>query len=93
MAWLTPWLYRLPVTVTNGSTTSALAYCQVDVIISGAAYTSLSTHALGSRADLRVTDSDGTTLLPHWFEDEQAGTQIALKVKMSLAAKDRKSVV
>src|SRR4051794_38046589 len=63
--WLdTAWLYRMPITIDNGvNAASALSYYQTSVSLTGSAYTSFAAHAKADGSDLRVTDSDGTTLL------------------------------
>jgi hypothetical protein len=88
MAWYNAsWSYRLPLTVTNGSSTSALSFCQVPVTISGSAYTSFHAHAKSDGSDIVVTDSDGVTALPFALElIDTTNSIVYLLVKLSLAA-------
>jgi hypothetical protein len=60
----TSWAYRTPVTVTN-STGGTLTNFQVRVTLDGGFDF---TKALSTGADLRVTDSNGTSLLSFWIE-------------------------
>jgi hypothetical protein len=94
MTWYSlSWNYRLPVTVTNGSSTSALSYAQVGVSLTGSAYTSITTHGLSNLADIVVTDSDGVTTLPFALEGiDTTNSVVYLLVKMSLAANVAKTI-
>jgi hypothetical protein len=94
-SWYPGWTYRMPVTVDNtANTTSALSYFQVPVTISGAAYTTITGHANSDLSDLRVTDSDGTTLLSHVVEGKDTtNSVIYLLVKVpAVAAGNLKTV-
>jgi hypothetical protein len=87
------WNYRLPVTVTNGSSTSALSYAQVSVALTGSAYTSFHAHANANGSDLVVTDSDGVTTLPFALEEiDSTNSVVYLLVKLSLAAGASKTI-
>src|SRR5262249_40517782 len=88
IAWYnTSWGYRLPITITNGSSTSALSYAQVAFKLTGSAYTSFHTHAKSDGSDIVVTDSDGVTTLPFALEGiDTTGSAVYLVVEMSLAA-------
>ena len=63
-AWLDGWLYRAPVTVNNSG--SLLSDYTVNVYLDASNIPF--THAKPDGADLRITDSDGTSLLPFWVE-------------------------
>jgi hypothetical protein len=83
----------LPVTVTNGSSTSALSYYQVPVALSGSAYTSITTHGQTNLVDIVVTDSDGVTTLPFALEEiDTTNSVVYLLVKLSLAANTNKTI-
>ena len=88
MAWYNAsWLYRLPVTVTNGSSTSALAYAQVPIALTGAAYTSFHAHALANGADIIVTAADGVTTLSFALEEiDTVNSVVYLLVKVPAVA-------
>jgi hypothetical protein len=89
MAWFNPaWRYRIPVTVDNtANATSALAYYQVGISLTGAAYTSINAHAKADRSDLRVTDSDGVTLLSFALEgNDTVNSAVYLLVKVPRVA-------
>ena len=66
--YLVGWSYYVPVTIDNTGNTSNLSYYQVPVTISGSLYTSWAAHGKADGSDLRVTDSDGVTLLPFALE-------------------------
>ena len=78
-AWYHPdWHYRRPVMVTNSST--ALTNYQVLVKLDSAFDFN---HAQTDGYDLRVTASDGTTLLPFWVESwNNTGTKAWVWVKV-----------
>jgi biopolymer transport protein ExbB len=89
MAWYNPsWLYRLPVTVNNtANATSALAYHQVGVALTGAAATSFRTHAKADGSDAVVTDSDELTPLKFALEGiDTANNAVYLLIKVPVVA-------
>jgi hypothetical protein len=94
MAWYNPsWNYRIPVTVTNGSSTSALSYCQVAISLTGSAYTSFHAHAKSDGSDIVVTDSDGATTLPFALEGiDTTNSVVYILAKLSLAANASKTI-
>lgn len=94
MPWYnTAWSYRLPVTVTNGSSTSALSYAQVSVTLTGSAYASFSAHAKPDGSDIVVTDSDAVTPLPFALEEiDTTNSVVYLLVNLSLAANSSKTI-
>lgn len=65
---LAGWNYKTPVTLSNASATNRLSYFQSPITLSGAAYAAWAAHALANGNDLRVVDSDDSTVLPHWVE-------------------------
>jgi hypothetical protein len=88
VASLPVFTYRLPVTIDNtANATSALSYYQVGISLTGAAYTSINTHAKADRSDLRVTDSDGVTPLSFALEgNDTANSAVYLLVKVPYVA-------
>ncbi|HEX7483658.1 MAG TPA: DUF2341 domain-containing protein [Candidatus Saccharimonadales bacterium] len=68
--WLAGWSNRSPIVVNNTANSSALTNYQVKVTLPSAGfdYSKLKTGA----ADLRFTDSDGTTQLKFWIEKYDA---------------------
>jgi N-acetylneuraminic acid mutarotase len=77
--WLTPWLNRLPVTVSNSLATVLTDY-QVKITLSTSNFNFALANTDGS--DIRITDSDGTTLLGYWIESWSAGTAAVIWVKV-----------
>ena len=71
--WLTGWTNRNPVTVTN-SAGSTLSNFQIN-IVAGASLDF--TKAKSGGSDVRVTSSDGQTLIPFWIENWSPGTSSA----------------
>lgn len=96
MPWYNPsWLYRQPITVDNtANATSALAYYQVGISLTGAAYTSINAHAKADRSDIRVTDSDGVTLLNFALEgNDTVNSAVYLLVKVPRVAAAASSTI
>ena len=63
-AWMNnSWLYRVPVTISNSG--SAQSQLEVNVSLTSSFQFALSK---SDGSDLRVTDSDGVTMLPFWIE-------------------------
>jgi len=93
-AWYSQsWLYRIPVPITNGNSTSNLSYCQVGISLTGAAYTSFHAHALSTGADLFVTDSDGVTPLSFALEAiDTTNSAVYILVKVSVPANTTKTI-
>src|SRR5437879_1808341 len=79
-AWLnSAWTYRNPVTINNGNGIS-LSNFQVHVVLDSSFNF---TNAKSDGSDLRVTDSDGRTLLSFWIESwnaSQASASIWVQV-------------
>ncbi len=73
------WQYRSSVTVTN-PTGSALADYQVQIILNSGNFDFTRANPDGS--DIRVTDNDGTTLIPYWIESTWHTTGDTLWVKV-----------
>jgi hypothetical protein len=77
-SWLNAsWKYRIPVTIDNSSNAANLSYYQASITLSGSNYTAFAARAKADGSDLRVTDSDGTTLLSHWLENLDATNSVA----------------
>jgi hypothetical protein len=83
------------VTVDNtANATSALAYHQTTVKLTGAAYTSFAAHAKADGSDVRVTDADGTTLLSFALEGiDAANSTVYLLVKVPRVAAGATSTI
>ncbi len=74
------WLYRRPVTVGNEGGTN-LADIQVKITLNNSLF--VFNHANSDGSDIRVTSSDGTTLIPFWIENWDAiAEQATLWVKV-----------
>jgi hypothetical protein len=88
MAWLNPaWSKRYSITVDNSGSGSAVMHYQTAITISGAAYTAVVATAKADLSDLRVTDSDGTTLLQFALEGKDTtNSKIYLLVKVPAIA-------
>jgi predicted GH43/DUF377 family glycosyl hydrolase len=67
------WLYRRPVEISNSCGETVEGY-QVQVTLGSAFDFS---KALNDGSDLRVTDSDGVTVIPYWVEEWNAGNETA----------------
>jgi hypothetical protein len=83
MGWLSGWSYRYAITLDNTLGAAATSF-QSNVVL-----TSLNfdfTKALASGADLRVTDSDGTTLLNFYIASYDGSANGSLWVQKSLSA-------
>jgi uncharacterized repeat protein (TIGR01451 family) len=80
--WFDPrWAYRRPVSVSNPCGQETTGY-QVQVLLDSSFDFS---HALPDGADLRVTGSDGLTLVPHWIEAwDPAAETASIWVKVPL---------
>jgi hypothetical protein len=77
--WLSGWSYRRPVTITN--TTFALTDYQVLITLDTQTLISQG-KASSTCADLRFTDSDGTTSLNYWLESGCNTTSTKIWVKV-----------
>ena len=89
MSWYNnAWKKRLPITVDNtANATSALSYHQVSISLTGAAYTAFHASAKSDGSDIRVTDSDGVTLLSHALEGiDTTNSAVYLLVKVPAVA-------
>lgn len=86
MAWLTGWSRRMPDVVDNTANAAGLRYFHHAITITGARYTSLHATAKADRSDLRVTDSDGTTLLNFVLDDTSIASEVRLVVKVPTLA-------
>jgi len=75
--------HRCAITIDNTGSTSALSYYQVPITLSGAAYTGWAAHGKPDGSDLRVTDTDGVTLLPFVLERiDTANSKVYLTAKV-----------
>lgn len=79
MTWLTDWNYRKSISISNSG--SILTNYQVLVTIDTASLIS-SGKLLSSCADIRFTDTDGSTLLNYWIESgcNTVSTKIWIKI-------------
>ncbi len=79
--WLEGWAYRVPITLTNSG--APLADHTLNVNLEGPTFPF--SHAAPQGADLRLTDSNGTTLLPFWIETwDPVGEEAVLWVRVPL---------
>jgi hypothetical protein len=76
------WLYRKPITIDNTAGSAELSNYQVKIIISSANFDYLKSLATG--ADVRLTDSNGTTLLDYWIETWNISGNSVVWVKVPL---------
>ena len=67
------WTYRVPVDILSPCGVEEIDY-QVQITLDSSFDFS---HALSDGSDIRVTDSDGITLIPFWIELWDSGTQAA----------------
>jgi len=65
VAWLTGWLYRRAITITEHSGSTLTDY-QIRIDLNSSNFDFSKANPDGS--DIRFTDSDGTTLLSYWIE-------------------------
>ncbi len=81
-AWLNGWTYRVPVIVDNSQNPNSLFDYQVKIVLDTA--TLIANGKMQSDgADIRVTDTDKVTILPHWVEDGTINTsQTAIWTKV-----------
>lgn len=70
----TAWAYRRPIDITNPCGEETTDY-QVQIVLDSSFDFS---KAVSDGGDLRVTSSDGVTIIPYWIEDWDAGNQLAL---------------
>jgi N-acetylneuraminic acid mutarotase len=77
--WLTPWLYRSSVNVTNSVATGLTDY-QVLISLNTGNFNFAMASTDGS--DITVTGSDGTTLIPYWIEKWAQDTAANIWVKI-----------
>ncbi len=68
------WQYRRPIAVANPGGTALTNY-QVMITLNSSSFDFSKANSDGS--DVRATDADGTTLIPFWIEEWNAGTQLA----------------
>ena len=73
------WLYRSPVTVSNPGT-NFLTDLQVNIILRASNFDFTKSNINGY--DLRLTSSDGTTLIPFWIESWISGDTASIWVKV-----------
>lgn|GEM_PF-5244683 len=71
-SWLSGWTNRYPVTINNPNTSPLVNY-QIKIILPSKGFDYA--HAQSSGADLRVTGSDGITVLPSWTEQFNPATK------------------
>lgn len=64
--WLEGWPCRVQITVTNNAPTPLQDY-QVRVVLDSNNFRDWA-YLLSDGSDIRFTDSDGTTVIPHWIE-------------------------
>jgi len=69
------WQYRRPVTIANPGGTSLTDY-QVKIMLNSGSFSFSNANNDGS--DVRMTDSDGTTLIPFWIENWDDGLEEAI---------------
>jgi hypothetical protein len=80
---LAGWKYRSAVVIDNTASTSNLSYSQQSITISGSLYAAWAAHGAADGSDIRVTDSDGVTLLPYWREGiDSANSKLYLMTKV-----------
>src|SRR3972149_9470703 len=79
MAWLTNWNYRKSISVSNTGT--ILNDYQIPITIDSATPIAVG-RMLSDGGDIRLTDSDGSSLLNHWIESgiNTSSTKIWIKV-------------
>lgn len=77
--WYTGWLYRSPITVSNPGTTD-LTNFQVNIKLTASNFDFAKANSDGS--DIRLTSSDGTTLIPFWIESWVSNTSASIWVKV-----------
>ena len=83
--WLYDWLYRRPVTVVSPCPGVEEEY-QILVTL-GAGFDFAK--ARGDAGDIRLTDADGTTLIPYWIEDwDVVGASGALWARIPAVSAD-----
>ena len=79
-AWFNPgWSYRSPVTVSNTGTTT-LTDLQVNIKLNTTNFSFSNSNNNGS--DIRLTGSDGTTLIPFWIESWISGSSASIWAKI-----------
>ena len=75
MGWLTGWSYRRAVTITNNTSTELTDF-QVRIELNSSNFDFSKANADGS--DIRFTEDDGETLIPHWIEKWDGSNQVAV---------------
>jgi len=66
-AWYdTNWQYRRAITIDNTANSNVLSQYQVKITLTSSTFDF--SHALSDGSDIRVTDSDGTTVIPYWIQ-------------------------
>lgn len=86
------WKYRKEITINNSDNSETLTDYQVKVSLSSSTFDFSKAQSTG--ADIRFTDSDGTTLLNHWIESyDSSGQTATIWVKVpSIPASSTKTV-
>jgi len=78
-SWIGPWTDRRPVTISNPGATVLTNY-QVKITLTNSTFNF--NDAKNDGSDIRLTTSDGTTLIPFWIEEWNYGTQATIWVKV-----------
>jgi hypothetical protein len=90
MGWLAGWAIRFAITIDNAEGAAAAA-AQVRVTLGSPNFSFAQARSDG--ADLRFTDSDGTTLLNHWAQSYSSADNLAVCwVKTALPAAGSKTI-
>jgi N-acetylneuraminic acid mutarotase len=76
--WLTPWLYRSPVTVNSVGTVVSDYQVMINLNTSNFNFP----YARTDGSDIRITGSDGTTLIPFWIESWTPASSAVIWVKV-----------
>ena len=79
--WLANWPYRSSVTVTN-SVAAGLTDYQVQITLNNGNFDFAMAKTDGS--DIRITMSDGTSIIPFWIENWTQGTTASIWVKVPI---------
>lgn len=90
MLWLPGWSHRYPLTLDNTNSPIAATVFQSNVVLTTGNFDF--TKALASGADLRVTASDGVTLLPFFLASYDGSANGSLWVNQALSASAATSI-
>ena len=78
--WLDGWLYCSSVTVSSVGT--VVSNFQVKISLNNTDNSSVFQYAKTDASDIRITGSDGTSLIPFWIENWTAGTSASIWAKV-----------